>query len=156
MRSQMIQKSIKYSLCGLMFVVVFIGIYELYKTIRAYNRLGIVTLSDKANAFHSAPKISTCISLMDDYINLNDYEKGLYYANYCIGLGVDNTPIGWLLHLKMSYVYSIKGDLYRSCNELGVAIKLDKEYMICKGDYLDQLNLRNLLNGKCDIRYCDQ
>lgn len=131
----------------LMIVAIFIG-YGIYVEKKSHLIFETI-VSQKVEAFKRKPNLVECLALMDYYYwDFQEYEKAVYYANYCIKLNVNNTRRGWYVHMIIADIASKKRQMKQACYHIKYAMQL-AEYHKIPSDKIKVFKLQDLLNS-CD------
>ncbi|MCP3931173.1 MAG: hypothetical protein GY705_18980 [Bacteroidetes bacterium] len=81
------------------------------------------------------------------YIERKDSEKAIFFGNECLRLGVNETPVGYLVNFWIADIYQSTGELILAEKHLRDAIRLDKDKIILKNKWIDQSGLGHILSS---------
>ena len=83
---------------------------------------------------------------MDFYNGKMDYKKALYFGNEAIKLGINDSPIGYLINYQLAAINKKIGDIDLARNHLKTALRLDKGQLITKNNWINRDNLADLFS----------
>jgi len=141
-------------------IIIFLGILSLliasgviilftqqYSELNSYKQKRTLEYKKTEESFTKNPNIQDGGYLIEYYFEQGDYEKALYYANTCIELGANATPIGYYVNLNMAQIYYKLKNIEMAKKHLKIAFELDKENMIKDNNLLEKLKLKDLIGS---------
>ena len=102
--------------------------------------------SETEKSFSKNPNIKDAAILLDFYHGKHNYEKALYFGKECIRLGVNDSPIGYLVHYQLASINKKIGDIDLARTHLKTALRLDKDQLITKNNWIKKDNLADLFS----------
>ena len=102
--------------------------------------------SETEKSFSKNPNIKDAAILLDFYHGKRNYEKALYFGKECIRLGVNDSPIGYLVHYQLASINKKIGDIDLARTHLKTALRLDKDQLITKNNWIKKDNLADLFS----------
>jgi tetratricopeptide (TPR) repeat protein len=119
-----------------------------YKIIWEHQKERDEKFSSIERSFNNNPNIHDAGILIDWYYNeKKDATKSLFYANECIRLGVNDTPVGYLVNYSAAAIYQSIGNKTLARKHLRMAIRLDKDKIILKNNWIEN----GILNGVLSV-----
>jgi len=83
-----------------------------------------VRIEQREERFRNNPNLMDCVILLENYYwDLHEYGKALYYGEYCLRLGVDNTPRAWHVHILLADIYAKNKNWEKACYHFDLALK---------------------------------
>jgi len=131
----------------LLFAVLAVGLYGWHNhrsAVKSANRESNEKYIKIEKSFKNSPNIDDALKLIDRYFYLEDYNKALFYANECIRLGVNQTPMGYLVNFQMAILYDKIGQQQKAKIHLNKAIELDRHGLIMKNNWIEKEDLAHL------------
>lgn len=136
------------SFCFSCWVGYFIYNYH-YKIIWQYQNERSEQFNRIEDSFNNNPNISDAMALIDWYYNeKEDTSKALFFSNECIRLGVNKTPVGYLVNFWVADIYKSTGSETLARKHLREAIRLDKDKIILKNNWIDKAGLEHVLSAE--------
>jgi len=126
-------------------IVCWIG-YGIYqgKKIRHMNEIRVQQREEK---FKNNPNLLDCLVLLNNYYwDFQQYEKALYYGDYCIALGVDDTRRGWYVHMLLADIYARNKSLEKACYHINFALRVAEHNKIPES-HIEELGMQNLIES---------
>lgn len=117
-----------------------------YKIIWEHQEKREKEFSKIEQSFKKNPTIKNAGILMDYYHGKRNYEKALFFGNESIKLGVNDSPIGYLINYQLASIHKEVGDIDLARRHLKTALNLDKDQRIVSNNWMDRDNLANLLS----------
>ena len=136
-------------LLSLLFLVGWGGYYYYqnhYKIIWKHQEKREKEFREIEQSFTKNPSIKNAAILMDFYHGKSNYEKALHFGNEAIKLGVNDSPIGYLINYQLASIYKELGDIDLARRHLKSALSLDKDQRIFKNNWIDRDKLTDLLS----------
>lgn len=96
-------------------------------------------------SFKKNPNIRDGAQLIEYYFGREDLQKALFYANACIDLGVNNTPVGYNVNFNIAQIYHRLNNMEMATKHLKTALELDKEGVIIGNNWLKKAGMQELL-----------
>ena len=85
---------------------------------------------ERLKFFEENPNINDCVSLMNDYWYLEEYDQVINMGENCIKLDVENESPMFIVYLWMAAAYNKKEDFGESIKHLERALNLDENNII--------------------------
>ncbi len=130
---------------GVIWIVYWVG-YGMYqgKKIRYMNEIRV---QQREERFRNNPNLLDCLVLLDNYYwDFQQQEKALYYGEYCIKLGVDDTRRSWYVHMILAKIYAKNRNLEKACYHIGVALKAAERDKVPES-HIKELRIQDLIDS---------
>jgi len=132
-------------IAGIIWIAYWIGfgIYEGKKVAQMYT----LRIQQREDKFRNNPNLLDCLVLLDTYYwELRQYEKALYYGEYCIRLNVEGTRRGWYVHMLLADIYRKDNkNLEKACYHIRLGLEEAKRDNIDE-NHIKELKLQNLID----------
>lgn len=136
---------------GILSVLIASGVIILY--IQQYSELNShkqkrgLEYKKIEESFTKNPNIQDGGYLIEYYFELGESEKALSFANTCIELGANDTPVGYYVNFNMARIYYKLNNMEMAKKHLKIALELDKENMIKDNSLIEKVGLQDLINS---------
>jgi len=104
--------------------------------------------------FKKNPNVIEGLLLMRKNWEREKFDKTVFYAEYCIKVGVDSTNQGWMVHMLMANSYLKLGNKKNACTQVNIAMKLAQRDQV-SFENLKEYGLQDVVNS-CNMKSLGQ
>jgi hypothetical protein len=117
-------------------------LYEVDKLSEFYS--GTRKIEEIETRFRTLPTLKDAMFLIDKYNYLENYNKAIYYGNWCIDHDVNSTSSGVYVNFWMAEIYLKFGKFQLSRKYLTDALLLDKNDLIMEHNWIEKAGLQRV------------
>ena len=149
MSTRWLKRTVLISLSICVFVTILFIIYAEHEEMHIHN-ISEQLFKQREDKFYKSPNVIDAMALMRKNWEHKRYNKTIFYAEYCIKYGIDNTDQGWIVHAFMANAYIKLGNNEEACINADMAVKLSQRYNV-SDENIKRYRLQDIIKS-CNVK----